>query len=865
VKLVLREFQDDAVQELLGEFETAQQLCARKPQAVLLSAPTGAGKTVMATAFIEELLGGGAERVRDPSLVFLWLTDQPELNKQTLEKMQATTSVLDRDDLVSIDGDFDFEVLSPGRVYFLNTQKLGTRTSFVRHGDDRTWTLWESLQNTITRDPRRFVFIIDEAHRGTAGRDAAEADTIVAKFLRGSVGELDAVPLVVGISATPDRFVKLCGEIGRPVWQVNVDPAAVRESGLIKDVVDLYHPDEDQPSNVTMLLEAVEDWKRYRGDWRQYGQEQDEAVPDPVLLVQVEDARSGQASVSQTDLDLVVRTLAGAIDVPDGNLWIAHAFQDGTAVAAGGMAIRYLAPSEINADPNVQVVLFKTSLNTGWDCPRAEVLVSFRSALDETNIAQLVGRMVRSPLARRIESREFLNSVGLYLPFYNRAAVEKVVKRLTEDSEIVPPTEVRVNKESETLLRREGAEPIFAVLEQLPTYTVARRRALKPISRLAKVAGLLAETGLLPSPVKQSREHLVGVLLEQRAARGDDVSFKRLLSENSVLDIRKRRIDYTGFAMPQRLEAAIVAAEASSDEAAIVAAEASSDEAAALNAGVPTEAVGSIKVRIADQNVNDLFNEAGKVLGEGLHKEYARARLEQGVPVREAKLELAALVAMIEVTDTVNQAADVLRAEWVGQYKAAINAMPEKCAVALRDIESASTDPQLTTLRMPPSVEGFKSGMEWDRHVYVNTGGTFHEDFVKSRWERQVVESELRRNDVVGWFRNPDRKPYSLCFSYRQGERWVPVYPDFVIVRKTPGGLIADIVDPHLLMDPHAPARAAGLAKFAADHSDKFGRIELVVVDGDVIRRLDLIDPVLRSRVAHVSTHAHLQDLFNQS
>ena len=46
-------------------------------------------------------------------------------------------------------------------------------------------------------------------------------------------------------------------------------------------------------------------------------------------------------------------------------------------------------------------MFFKMALSTGWDCPRAEVMMSFRRAEDHTYIAQLLGRMVRTPLARR--------------------------------------------------------------------------------------------------------------------------------------------------------------------------------------------------------------------------------------------------------------------------------------------------------------------------------------------------------------------------------------------------------------------------------------------------------------------------------
>jgi type III restriction enzyme len=92
------------------------------------------------------------------------------------------------------------------------------------------------------------------------------------------------------------------------------------------------------------------------------------------------------------------------------------------------------------------VVFFKTSLSTGWDCPRAEVMMSFRRAEDHTYIAQLLGRMVRTPLARRIERDAALNDVHLFLPYFDDAAVKAVVEDL-KDIEHTPPAEAGSSRE----------------------------------------------------------------------------------------------------------------------------------------------------------------------------------------------------------------------------------------------------------------------------------------------------------------------------------------------------------------------------------------------------------------------------------
>ena len=69
-------------------------------------------------------------------------------------------------------------------------------------------------------------------------------------------------------------------------------------------------------------------------------------------------------------------------------------------------------------------------------------MMSFRRATDATYIAQLLGRMVRTPMQMHIQVDDVLNDVHLYLPYFDAQTVEDVVKALqsTEGGEI--PTDV---------------------------------------------------------------------------------------------------------------------------------------------------------------------------------------------------------------------------------------------------------------------------------------------------------------------------------------------------------------------------------------------------------------------------------------
>ena len=88
------------------------------------------------------------------------------------------------------------------------------------------------------------------------------------------------------------------------------------------------------------------------------------------------------------------------------------------------------------------------------------------------------------------------------------------------------------------------------------------------------------------------------------------------------------------------------------------------------------------------------------------------------------------------------------------------------------------------------------------------------------------------------------------------------LYPDFLVVRSTPNGLEVGLLDPHLPSLEGAPAKAAGLAGYADEHWPAYGRIELIIVEGDEVKRLDLTDEQTRNKVKGVQTHAHLRRLY---
>ncbi|HBT65418.1 MAG TPA: restriction endonuclease subunit R, partial [Ruminococcaceae bacterium] len=446
MKVELFPFQKIALKQL--RLQSAEALGSYRrthtPQVVSFTAPTGAGKTIIIASLIEAIYFGDENYPDQQNAIFVWLSDSPQLNEQSKQKIDLKADKIRLDQCVTISEDsFDREILEDGHIYFLNTQKLGKSSNLTRHSDNRQYTIWETLANTAREKNDRLYVIIDEAHRGMQGREAGRATSIMQKFLKGSPEDrLSAMPVVIGMSATLERFNKLVEGTTSTIYRVVVAPEDVRASGLLKDRIVITYPEEHSVNkDMAVLQAAADDWKGKWDHWYQYCYEQHYGQVNPIFVVQVLNNTADR--ISDTDLDDCLRKIEERTGFRFQSGEVVHTFgQTSGTVHVNGLNVRYEEPSRITEDKNIRVVFFKENLSTGWDCPRAETMMSFRHAKDATYIAQLLGRMVRTPMQMHIQVDDTLNDVHLYLPYFDAATVEDVVNALqsTEGGNI--PTEV---------------------------------------------------------------------------------------------------------------------------------------------------------------------------------------------------------------------------------------------------------------------------------------------------------------------------------------------------------------------------------------------------------------------------------------
>jgi len=929
MKLDLFPFQTLAIQELRKKSSSALKNYKETsaPQVISLQAPTGAGKTIIMAAFIEDVFYGTEDFVEQPNAVFVWLSDSPQLNEQSKNKFLKSDKIRLNQCITIKEESFDQATFDDGKIYFLNTQKIGKAGNLSKEGDNRAYTIWQTVENTARQKSDRFYLIIDEAHRGMQGTEAGKATSIMQRFLIGApnLGLSAPVPLVIGVSATPARFNALFGNTTSTLNFIRISPEQVRESGLLKDRIVITYPEDTTKNNDMAVLDAATDeWMSKALHWKMYYDKQHSKMVNPIFVIQVKAGSNG--NISDTNLDNIIQKIEVKINRRFNEGEVVHTFGQVGTIQINGLKVSHIEPNDIVDDKRVRVVLFKENLSTGWDCPRAETMMSFRTANDVTYIAQLLGRMVRTPLQTHIKVDETLNEVRMYLPYFDKSNVKSVIDELLQnecgdiapfvdtESMETPTTQTLTvhvvqkkndtkddsdnydgslfddlfdsgdeNKESKELFGRQGLE------EKTITKTVDTEITKKTDITYADTSVSQVST------IAETPKDDYGSSLFELAINRPEVT--KFINDLGLLTYTVKPVRINSYLKSMTSLAALLTREGidrnalgtiTKDIVEMIHLYVESLKALKEYEKLVKEVLTcKLSIKIFDMFGQDLFNGKSqdfyttsnseiemqmriadaKLAGFGFPKRYGEQYYDPNNP-DDFKIDCILFVLNDDCITKVNKYAENKFHELDDKYRRVLVSKSEKLRKQYDSIIEYGDAVSKHTFSLPEEIQipEDTNGKEYLNHLFANekTGkATIH----MNTWEEGVIEEESIQPDFVCWLRNQPRASWALCIPYEINNEPKAAYPDYLIVRRDDvTGYVIDILEPHNPAFSDNLPKAQGFAKYAATEP-RIGRVQIIrkaknAAGKDSFLRLDFSKGSIREKVLKMQNNQELDHLF---
>jgi len=386
----LKPYQEKAVGKLITTIKTLLSKEERRKVCVF-QAPTGSGKTLMTAKFIEEII----KELPEDDLCFVWVSiGKGDLHLQSKRSLEKVFGGAPRVSLVEEEFAGGRERIVRNEVVVVNWEKL--RSKDRETGDWKNVLMKDGEKINFrdvmakTREQRKIVLIIDESHIGATAertnelRDEINADVIL---------EMSATPKIV-----IDRRDEALGMAG----YVGVVPKDVIDEGMIKKELIINEKIDEITDNETDSQEVVLEAAYKKRLHLKKLFESEESIVNPLVLVQIPTAEAGEDKIR------AVKEFLSRKSITEKNRKLAIWLADEKSIALGPKNewVRDL-------DNEIEFLIFKQAIDTGWDCPRAHILVKFRESHSETFEIQTVGRILRMPEQRHY-ANEDLNRGYIY-------------------------------------------------------------------------------------------------------------------------------------------------------------------------------------------------------------------------------------------------------------------------------------------------------------------------------------------------------------------------------------------------------------------------------------------------------------------
>ena len=516
-------------------------------------------------------------------------------------------------------------------------------------------------------------------------------------------------------------------------------------------------------------------------------------------------------------------------------------------------------------------------------------MMSYRHAQDATYIAQLLGRMIRTPQQRHIEVDDSLNEVRLFLPYFNQETVQRVIDELlsSECGDVPADLEAesigrrRFQKVSVLSAETSGSSQIQSSLfeehdpkpQSSPVGQESSTSAEQSKSVLTGSAtSPSAESKGRPAPKVSSSENVDNnVTSRVKPSHADRDILPPNRPPENFLD-RKAIVDFinqlalpcnyiktTGNVDYLRLAADLTSILSQTGiykevekvfkknvvekihsysldlEASGIYSSRSDQlskikmlEAVFDSLGQPMPAEARTYSIFASGLLEVPAKRAENILGNaGIVNEYIRSYQDE----KDYEDCLVDCILYANATDCMRNLGELSKKVFFDlhdKYRRSIVKLTDKERSKYDKIIRAGTvDISDLSFRLPDVMFcESNGGISYSDHLYVDEEGRF--DAKLNEWERAVLDEERQKKDFVTWYRN-QKGTAGLGMAYQREGKLRMFYPDFLIVRRDPDTQYAvDILEPHSPDFADNLPKAKAMAAFAEKAMTVVGRVEMI-------------------------------------
>ena len=351
----LKNFQLEAVKSLFNAMDTLTR-------DIILKSPTGSGKTIILTYFMHQYIQSFSKNI------FVWLTPgKGNLAEQSKAKMDKYI----HDSQTKLLSDVMTDGFKENDNCFINWEKLTKKGNTALKDSERTNFL-EHIQHALN-DGLHFIIIVDESHQN----NTIKADEIIQYFHTNKI---------IRCSATPKGIAK--AEI------IEVPEEKVISEGLIKKMLvinqDFSQKIETENQTAFLLERALQKQRDLYAAVLER-----EININPLIIIQI----PNKSELLQDEVERYLEKQGMTYENGQLAVWLSNRHENLENID--------------KPDAKSSAVIIKQSVATGWDCPRAYILVKLRDGMDETFEIQTIGRIRRMPEAKHYKD-DLLDSCYLY-------------------------------------------------------------------------------------------------------------------------------------------------------------------------------------------------------------------------------------------------------------------------------------------------------------------------------------------------------------------------------------------------------------------------------------------------------------------